>query len=676
MHIKNFKLAQAVTFLIGTIIAWTYQISPVQAAAPFTELVSISSSGVASNQTSDLSSISSDGRFVVFLSGADNLVSGDIFARTDNNVFLHDRVNGSTEMIDLDFNGAHPPAFSIGNLDNEYFHPAVSTDGRFVVFVSRGPLVPGDNDQSGGVYLRDRLTGTLERISVDSNGKSLGGVSPNITPDGRFITFRTSKPGNDVQIYLRDRVLGTLESIPSVHSVDHQITPDGRFIVFAGESDVVPTNALLGALFVLDRQLGTTERVDVKSNGEPPLANEVGVTTQPDISADGRFVAFVSGSSDLVPGDTPSSFDVFVHDRQTGTTELISSNANGKPAGLTVSAARISADGRFVVFSGDLRGFGNVGFAVYLRDRQTGTTELISININNNDEHHTAFAVRPDISADARYVSFTSTGPDLVPGVNDHGQRIFVRDRGVTGAPNSAGLSVTLADSPDPVTVGNPLTYTAFVTNNGSAAATDVQLSVTLPNGANFISASAGCIPSGVDVSCTIGGLAAGAQVNRSIVVAPTQAGGMNAQASVSAKDSANTQANTVTTVAAASGTQVSADLALTMSAPKSVKAGKNVLYTFTVKNKTKVIAPSVAINSQLPDTVTLLKSPPYCTVTGSQLACNLKKPLGKKKSKSFSIKVKTTTKGLITNTASVSSTAVNDTNLRNNTVSKSTKVK
>ena len=266
--------------------------------------------------------------------------------------------------------------------------------------------------------------------------------------------------------------------------------------------------------------------------------------------------------------------------------------------------------------------------------------------------------------------------PDDTNGITD----VFVYARGADNpAPGSVDLSMALSDSPDPVIVNNPLTYTALVTNSGPAVATGVQLSLTLPNGTNFVSASTGCALSGSDVTCDIGNLASEAQVSRSIVLAPTLTGGMNILASVSANEadsnSANNQASAVTTVSAASGTQVPADLALTLSAPKSSKAGRKLLYTFAAKNRARVIASSVMVNIQLPGAVTLLKKPDFCTATGSQLACDLG-TLGKKKSKRFAIKVKATAKGLITTAASVSSAAVSDPNLANNVVSKSMGVK
>src|SRR5262249_37717646 len=154
------------------------------------------------------------------------------------------------------------------------------------------------------------------------------------------------------------------------------------------------------------------------------------------ISADGRFVTFDSGADDLVAGDTNGVGDVFVHDRVTGVTERMSVASNGGQGDAESFGGAISADGRFVAFTSfasnlgvaDTNGFDNV----FVHDRQTGVTEVVSVapdGTPGNDGSQ-----RPAISADGRFVAFQSSASNLVAGDTNQADDVFVRDRltGVT----------------------------------------------------------------------------------------------------------------------------------------------------------------------------------------------------------------------------------------------------
>jgi uncharacterized repeat protein (TIGR01451 family) len=210
------------------------------------------------------------------------------------------QTSGVTELISSSSAGVE------GDQDSEL--PAVSADGRFVAFVSFSDnLVPGDTNLAADVFVRDRVLGTTERISVSSHGKQADGNSglldlmggPSISRDGRFVAFSS-------------------EATNLVHGDSN------------GTADV----------FVRDRLLGTTERVSVATGGGQ--ANGGG--TDPAISADGRFVAFESFADDIVP-DANFTGDIFVHDRQTGTTERISQAPDGSDANSESFTSFLSADG-------------------------------------------------------------------------------------------------------------------------------------------------------------------------------------------------------------------------------------------------------------------------------------------------------------------------------------------
>ena len=147
--------------------------------------MSVSSSGAQGSGRSLSPVVSADGRFVAFASEADDLVVGDTNHAFD--VFVNDRMTGMTERVSVDSTGAQANAASI-----EQFCPALSSDGRFVAFESDATnLVPGDTNGVADVFVRDRLTATTERVSVDSAGAQANDRSdfPAISADGSVVAF-------------------------------------------------------------------------------------------------------------------------------------------------------------------------------------------------------------------------------------------------------------------------------------------------------------------------------------------------------------------------------------------------------------------------------------------------------------------------------------------------------
>ncbi len=163
------------------------------------------------------------------------------------------------------------------------------------------------------------------------------------------------------------------------------ISADGRFVAFFSDATNLVAGDTNGAddVFVRDRKQGTTERVSVSSAGEQANAGTVR-PPDPSISADGRFVAFESYASNLVAGDTYGTWDVFVRDRSAGTTELVSVSTAGEQGNDGSGDPSISADGRFVAFESSatnlVAGDTNGADDVFVRDRQAGTTELVSVS--------------------------------------------------------------------------------------------------------------------------------------------------------------------------------------------------------------------------------------------------------------------------------------------------------
>ena len=183
------------------------------------------------------------------------------------------------------------------------------------------------------------------------------------------------------------------------------LSADGRFVAFVSSgSDLVVGDAnLADDVFVRDRLLGVTQRVSVSTFGDE--AN--GGSYSSSISADGRFIAFTSEASNLVPDDTNGTWDVFLRDRLLGTTDLVSVSTEGQQGDRGSLYPVITPDGRFIAFessAGNLVGRDTDGLAdIFLRDRLLGTTELVSVG----DYPYTYGS--PSISGDARFIAFTST---------------------------------------------------------------------------------------------------------------------------------------------------------------------------------------------------------------------------------------------------------------------------
>ncbi|MFO0980863.1 MAG: calcium-binding protein [Planctomycetota bacterium] len=327
--------------------------------------------------------------------------------------------------------------------------PAVSADGRFVAFASvASDLVPGDTNGWEDVFVHDRQTGATTRVSVDTQGGQGNNPSfnPAVSADGRFVAFASVAsnlvPGdtNDsCDVFVHDRQTGVTTRV----SVDSQggqsggalldapaVSADGRLVAFtSGASDLVPgdTNQKRD-VFVHDRQTGETTRVSVDSQGGQGYDDSRFAS----ISADGRLVAFSSGADNFVPGDTNYEWDVFVQDRETGETTRMSVDSQGGQANANSAPGAISADGRFVTFwsyaSNLVPGDTNGLGDVFVHDRETGETTRVNVD-SQGRQTSGAYWGTPAISADGRFVAFAADAGELVPGDTNEVPDVFVRDR-------------------------------------------------------------------------------------------------------------------------------------------------------------------------------------------------------------------------------------------------------
>ena len=325
-----------------------------------TTRVSVNSAGNQGNNFSLFPSISADGRFVAFDSNASNLVPGDTNNTTD--IFVRDLSTNTTTLVSVSSSGDRGNGYSSASLTS------ISADGRFVVFESDATnLVPGDTNNERDIFVRDLLTNTTTLVSASSSGErgNNDSLSNSISANGRFVAFRSFAtnlvPGdtnNTSDIFVRDLLTNTTTRV-SVDSAGNQgnytsenfpsISADGRFVAFQSyATNIVPGDTNNQSdIFVRDLSTNTTTLVSVSSSGD----RGNGRSALPSISADGRFVTFESDATNLVPGDTNNRQDSFVRDLLTNTTTRVSVSSSGDQGNDLSIPSSISPDGRFVAFA-------------------------------------------------------------------------------------------------------------------------------------------------------------------------------------------------------------------------------------------------------------------------------------------------------------------------------------
>jgi Tol biopolymer transport system component len=367
---RNFSVPFALAFLATSAFAGT------------NTRVSVGNGGVQGDGYADVySAISGDGRYVTFVSAADNLVTGDTNGVAD--VFVRDLKTGTTERVSVSSLGVQADGPSVD--------PFISADGRYVQYTSHATnLVPGDTNGVTDGFVYDRVTKTTTRVTLGNGGVEGNGDGdlPTLSADARYVAF--------------------------VSDATNLVAGDVN-----GHRDV----------FVRDLQLGVTTRISVAPGG----GESDGDSDAPIISANGRYVLFISSATNLVAGDTNGTQDVFRRDLLLGITERVSVSSTGAQShGYSDSEAwaNLSPDGRFVVFDNDgddlTAGDTNGVTDVFLRDTVLGTTTLVSVPSGGGQGDSFSFTGAP--SSDGRFVTFTSFSTNLVPNDTNGVIDVFVRD--------------------------------------------------------------------------------------------------------------------------------------------------------------------------------------------------------------------------------------------------------
>lgn len=320
-----------------------------------------------STTTAAAASVSADGRYVALVSYAP-LVPADTDDRPD--IYVLDRLSGQVTLESLSADGLP--------LTGDNGHPRLSGDGRFLVFQTA--LIDDDGRTDTDIVLRDRALDAATRVSRGAPaGRPRLSSHPAISEDGRFVVFGSAgtdlvqgrdENGAQEDVYEFEAATRVLRRVSvDGHAVQRaagasfspSVSGDGRYVAFTSTADLdsasargtldprqIPEKAL-AQVYMRDMQLGTTIRISVGPMGTPLD----GASYDPAISRDGRYVVFVSAATNLSPNDRNRSTDVFVRDLRDRTTALMSRRATGGTANGPSANPAVSGDGRFVAFQSE-----------------------------------------------------------------------------------------------------------------------------------------------------------------------------------------------------------------------------------------------------------------------------------------------------------------------------------
>jgi hypothetical protein len=366
--------------------------------------VSVATDGTQGNAKSEGAvAISTNGRFVAFVSAASNLVPSDINGTKD--VFVRDLLTGVTEVVSVASDGAFgngPSGNFAGGSTAERI--GISDDGRFVVFTSDATnLVPNDTNATADVFLRDRVEGTTELVSVNTNGTQItnGGTEPTVSDDGRYVVFTGPR--------VRDRLLNTTTLYPGNGFT--RISADGTTMAYIAASAADP----FLNVFTMTLATGAVEKMSKRAGNNGNTEHELS------ISDDGNLVLYRAPNASIA-AIGGSGHQLYIADRAAGTNTALPSFD-----GLVMSYFHLSGNGRYVFASTttklDPMKDANSAGDLYSRDLQTNTWNLASRGMNGSAGGAFGYF---DSTADGAYVAFASTGTNLVAGDTNAFTDVFV----------------------------------------------------------------------------------------------------------------------------------------------------------------------------------------------------------------------------------------------------------
>jgi pimeloyl-ACP methyl ester carboxylesterase len=436
------------------------------------QLASENSSGVQGNAASSITagSISADGRYVVFNSAATNLAS-NIFP----GVFVRDMQAGTTTLVSVSSSGV--PA------DLDSGSGSISAYGRYVVFSSTADnLASGTIAGNNSIYLRDLQQGTTEREDVAADGTPGNGTAfqSTISADGRFVVFSSTAtnlvPGvsGNYQLYLRDRNTGQIKlvSVGMDGSPANQgasapvVSADGRFVAYFSSSTnlVSQTTGGLREVYVYDTQAAQTVLASSAPDGTPANQAVSSINGPPTMSADGRFVSFTSSATNLISGviDFNNDSRVFLKDLTSQTIRLVDTDANSVPLAVGGQVPQISADGRFIAYI--------LYDQVFLRDMESNQSVTVSLAANGTPGNNYSFdqGYPPNINSSGTTLAFQSNATNLIPNDTNSASDVFVGPNPLIGTPYVQSLTLSRSPAPGGSTITGTVTLTGSAPANGA----------------------------------------------------------------------------------------------------------------------------------------------------------------------------------------------------------------
>ena len=421
--------------------------------ADVTTRISVGQGGEIADQRSFDPVVTADGRYVIFNSYATNLVSGDTnrhpWVDDGLDVFLYDRNASYLQRVTLNWKGEQIDANSVGS---------ITDDGRYIIFTSDGNgIVEGDITNSlrnSAIYKRDWQTGAVERITKTPDGKfPEGGVGgADASSDGRYIVYISAAPN----------------LIPG--DTNEQV-------------DILLYDSVTGETELISRPVGGGQ----SNNMSSPVR----------ISADGRYIAFRSFATNLVPNDNNGVADIFVYDQETKALELVSLSSTGAQANGESKDPGICGDGRYVVFTSEATNLvstpHNGQRQIYVRDRLLNRTFLATANANGDMSNGRAH--RGTLSDDCKYVGFATDATNIIPNDNNGVRDLFIAY--ISYPADLSTSNITASGLFDP---GKTVKYTITLRNTGTEDAT-IQMLNPIPANSTYVGSSlvgAGAIYNGV----------------------------------------------------------------------------------------------------------------------------------------------------------------------------------
>lgn len=488
-----------------------------------TELISVATNGGWGNGASTDPAITPDGRYVAFISAASNLVAGDANGIPD--VFVRDTIAGTTTLVSV---GAEASSTLTG-ASTVISTPTITPDGRYVAFSSNATnLVTGQTSPFGDVYLRDLVGGTTTWVSSNAPALVLSNLNihnapsshPVLSTNGQFVTFKCGGTnGAGAELILQYNTTSSNVTVIATNGFPAwsynddlygpEVTPDGRFIAYC--TVITNSSGLHSGIHLWDTQLATDTLISQDMNGNP-VTNAT--SRGPVISADGRFVAFLSNATNLVSNAVSNGYHAYIRDTIGGTTQLVDADTNGAGSvDIDGTVLSMSTNGQFVAFGSPdgslVSGDDNNALDAFVRDVVNGTNEMISVRdaavvpaTGNGITSISQLAV----SSDGRWIVFTSGASDLVTNDFNGSSDVFLYDTiggtnalvsvGLDGNTGSGGYSAWPAISAD----GRFIAFQSAATNlvaNDNNGASDIFLRDMQSGTTTLVSLSADGVHSG-----------------------------------------------------------------------------------------------------------------------------------------------------------------------------------